>query len=104
MPKRDISARKGQTLRRGERQREWQLQDAKARFSEVFRLARSDGPQRITKHGKEAVVVLPEEEFEQLSRRASQPRSLVRFFAESPLAGSGIQLERVTDYGRAIDL
>ena len=84
--------------------REWQLQDAKAQFSEVFRLARTHGPQRITKHGKEAVIVLPEEEFKRLSRRARQPRSLVRFFAESPLAGSGIRLARDRDYGRAIDL
>ena len=46
----------------------WQLQTAKARFSEVFRLARSKGPQWITRQGKEAVVVLPAEEFERLTR------------------------------------
>jgi prevent-host-death family protein len=34
----------------------WQLQTAKARFSEVFRLARSEGPQRITRQGKEGVI------------------------------------------------
>ncbi len=41
---------------------EWQLQDAKARFSELFRLAREQGPERVTKHGREAVVVIPAEE------------------------------------------
>ncbi|MEK7407811.1 MAG: type II toxin-antitoxin system Phd/YefM family antitoxin [Acidobacteriota bacterium] len=78
---------------------DWQLQEAKAQFSKVFRLARSRGPQRITRHGKEAVVMIAAEEFERLSRRASQPRSLVEFFKVSPLAGSGIDLERARDYG-----
>ena len=82
----------------------WQLQNAKARFSEVFRKARAEGPQWITRQGKEAVVVLPAEEFEKLTRRRKQPRNLVQFFAESPLAGSGIDLERTPDYGRPVDL
>jgi len=82
----------------------WQLQTAKARFSEVFRKALSEGPQWITRQGKEAVVVLPAEEFEKLKRRRKQPKSLVHFFAESPLAGSGIDLESKPDYGRPIDL
>lgn len=83
---------------------EWQLQDAKARFSEVFRLARSHGPQRVTKHGKEAVVILRAEEFERLTGRARHPQGLVEFFRQSPLAGSGIDLERQPDYGRETDL
>ena len=82
----------------------WQLQTAKARFSEVFRKARSEGPQWITRQGKEAVVVLPAEDFEKLKRRRKQPKSLVQFFAASPLAGSCIDLERHPDYGRPVDL
>jgi antitoxin Phd len=82
---------------------EWQLQDAKAQFSEVFRRARSRGPQRITRHGKDAVVVIPAEEFERLTGR-KRKGSLIEFFAKSPLAGSGINLERVRDYGRPVDL
>jgi prevent-host-death family protein len=82
----------------------WQLQTAKARFSEVFRRARSEGPQYVTRQGKEAVVILPAEEFERLAGRTRQPRSLVRFFAESPLAGAAVDLERKPDYGREIKL
>lgn len=82
----------------------WQLQTAKARFSEVFRLARTEGPQWITRLEKEAVVMLPAEEFENLTVRAGQPRSLVEFFAESPLAKSGIKLKRPRDYGREVEL
>ena len=85
-------------------QKDWQLQEAKARFSEVFRLARECGPQRVTKHGRTAVVVLPAEEYERLSRVKTQAGSLVRFFADSPLAGSGIELDRPRDFGRAIKL
>jgi len=82
----------------------WQLQTAKAQLSEVFRRARSEGPQWITRQGKEAVVMLPAEEFERLRGRKKQPQSLVRFFAESPLARVPIDLERKPDYGRMVDL
>jgi len=82
----------------------WQLQTAKAQFSEVFRRARSEGPQYVTRGGKEAVVIIPSEEFERLKARSRQPRSLVEFFAQSPLVGSGIDLERKPDYGRDIKL
>ena len=47
-------------------ERSWRLQDAKARFSEVVRLAQHAGPQRVTVRGKEAVVVVASEEFERL--------------------------------------
>jgi prevent-host-death family protein len=83
--------------------KEWQLQDAKARFSEVFRLAREHGPQRVTRHGKEAVVVLHAEEYARLTKPARRG-SLARFFAESPLRGSGIDLDRPRDFGRKIEL
>lgn len=81
----------------------WQLQTAKARFSELFRRARSEGPQYVTRQGKEAVVVVRAEEFEKLKRR-SRKISLVQFFAESPLVGSGIDLERTPDFGRKVKL
>jgi prevent-host-death family protein len=85
-------------------QNEWQLQDAKARFSEVFRRARESGPQRVTKHGREAVVVLPAEEFARLRGAEARKGSLVEFFAASPLRGSGLDLDRPRDFGREIRL
>jgi antitoxin Phd len=88
----------------GTKDQPWQIQTAKARFSELFRLARSRGPQRVTRHGKEAVVVLPAEQFDQLTRRARQPGSLVQFFAESPLARARVDVSRAPDYGRTIKL
>jgi prevent-host-death family protein len=44
----------------------WQLQDAKQRFSELIRRAEADGPQIVTRHGHEVVVVLSAEEFYRL--------------------------------------
>ncbi|MGC2324024.1 MAG: type II toxin-antitoxin system Phd/YefM family antitoxin [Terriglobales bacterium] len=82
----------------------WQLQTAKAQFSELFRRARSEGPQWVTRQGKEAVVILPAEQFQQLTARSRQPRSLVQFFAQSPLAKVKIDLRRQPDYGRKVRL
>jgi antitoxin Phd len=82
----------------------WQLQTAKAQFSEVFRRARTEGPQVITRQGKEAVVVIPVEQFEGLLSRGRRPKSLSQFFRESPLAGLDLPLERDRDTGRNIDL
>jgi prevent-host-death family protein len=84
--------------------REWQVQTAKARFSEVFRRARAEGPQRVTRQGRDAVVVLAAEEFERLSRRRRQKRNLVQFFAASPLRAAGLDLDRKPDYGRKVEL
>ncbi len=44
----------------------WPLQDAKARFSELVRRVRSDGPQLVTVHGRDEVVVMAVEEFRRL--------------------------------------
>jgi len=85
-------------------QRSWQLQTAKARFSELFRKARAEGPQWVTRQGKDAVVVVAAEEFKQLQARSRQPESLVEFFAKSPLAGANLDLDRSPDYGREVDL
>jgi prevent-host-death family protein len=69
----------------------WQLQDAKARFSEVVKLARSEGPQSITVHGRPAAVVLSPADYERLVGRRVP---FVEFIRRSPLAGSGIRAER----------
>ena len=45
----------------------WSLQDAKARFSELVRLAHRDGPQHVTLHGRDAVVVVDAGEFNRLN-------------------------------------
>jgi prevent-host-death family protein len=45
---------------------QWLLQDAKARFSELVRRVHSEGPQRVTVHGRDEVVVISADEFRRL--------------------------------------
>jgi antitoxin Phd len=59
----------------------WKLQDAKARFSELVRKARSGKPQKVTVHGKDAVVVLDPERFE--VRPKPRPIKTMREFIEA---------------------
>lgn len=80
----------------------WQLQTAKARFSEVFRLARSEGPQLITRQGRDGVVMLSVEQYEQLTKTNRKP--LIEFFRESPFVGLELDFEREPDLGRDADL
>ena len=82
----------------------WQVQTAKARFSELFRRARTEGPQLITRQGKEGVVMIADEQFERLLGTAKQPKSLLQFFRESPLVGLDLDLDRDLDEGRNLEL
>ena len=82
----------------------WQVQTAKARFSELLRRARAEGVQIVTKQGKDDVVVMPIEQYRKLTRRSGQPASLVQFFAQSPRADVDLNLDRDRDYGRGIEL
>lgn len=62
----------------------WQMQEAKARLSEVVKRAESEGPQDITLHGKSVAVVLSREAYELLSGNRC---SLIEFMRNSPLYG-----------------
>lgn len=44
----------------------WRLQEAKARFSELVRRVRSEGPQHVTVHGRDEVVIISAEDFRRL--------------------------------------
>jgi prevent-host-death family protein len=80
---------------------EWKLQDAKSRFSELFDRALTEGIQVVSRRGKQKVVVIAKEEYDQLTR----PRgSLSEFLLASPLAGSELNLERVRDVPRHTEL
>ena len=79
----------------------WGLAEAKARFSEVVDRALLDGPQTITRKGREAVVVVSAAEWKRKTRRKG---NLAEFFAASPLRGSGVRIERTKDGTREIDL
>jgi antitoxin Phd len=101
-PNRGVKSASASKVRAG--RRDWQVQTAKARFSEVFRLARTEGPQRITRQGKEGVVMISDEQYHRLTVKSHQPKSIVQFFRESPLVGVDLDLDRDKDIGRDIEL
>jgi prevent-host-death family protein len=61
----------------------WLLQDAKARFSELVRRVRSEGPQHVTVHGRDEVVVIAAEEFRCL-KGDSTGKALIAAMRSSP--------------------
>ncbi len=81
----------------------WAVAEAKARFSEVIDRALSEGPQTITRRGKRSVVVVAAELWA-LKGKGKPEGNLAEFFAASPLSGSGLEIERVKDRPRDLDL
>ncbi len=77
----------------------WQMQEAKARLSELVKLAELDGPQDITLHGRSVAVVLSRAAYQRLS---GQGASLTEFMQASPLLGLDDELtfERNTSLTR----
>lgn len=61
----------------------WLLQDAKARFSELVRKVRSEGPQHVTVHGRDEVVLIAAEEYRRLKGDLTG-RALVDAIQSSP--------------------
>ncbi len=81
----------------------WQMQEAKARLSELVKCAQNEGPQDITLHGRSVAVVVSRELFDRLSGR---DLSLAAFIQASPLAEVGDALslpDRLQDPVRDID-
>ncbi len=62
----------------------WQMQEAKARLSEVVKDAEREGPQEITVHGRPVAVVLSRAQYDRL---AGTGESLLAFMRRSPLYG-----------------
>lgn len=79
----------------------WQLQEAKNKFSNLVEKAHNEGPQFVTKHGKESVVVLSVEDYQKIARPKT---NLVEFFQESPLKGVSLKITRDKSLSRDIKL
>ena len=79
--------------RRSPKSGQWLLQDAKARFSELVRRVRSEGPQHVTVHGRDEVVVISAEEFRRLKGDLTG-ESLIAVMQASPYREIDIELKR----------
>lgn len=80
----------------------WQIQEAKAKFSELIRTVQTKGPQTITHHGREEAVVLSKKEYDRLKGRRQE--SLVALCRRSPLYGVDLKIERNKSVSRPVDL
>ncbi len=83
--------------------RRWPLQDAKARFSELVRRVRSEGPQHVTVHGRDEVVVISAEEFHRLKGDRTG-ESLIAAMQALPYRDIDIEPKRGRMPVREIDL
>jgi antitoxin Phd len=81
----------------------WKLQDAKAHFSQVVREAQQQGPQRVTLHGRDAVVILSAQDYARLAPAAAQP-SLHALLSQSPLRDLDFEQESVRTPVRDVEL
>jgi prevent-host-death family protein len=81
----------------------WPLQDAKARFSELVRRVRSEGPQHITVHRRDAVVVISAEEFRRLKGDRTG-NALIAVMQDSPYPDIDIAPPRAPMPARSTDL
>jgi prevent-host-death family protein len=81
----------------------WLLQDAKARFSELVRRVRSEGPQHVTVHGRDEVVVVSAEEFRRLKGERSGD-ALIAAMQASPYRDIDIEPKRARMPVRGVDL
>jgi prevent-host-death family protein len=78
----------------------WQLQTAKQRFSELVERARNEGPQVVTKHGRDAVVIVAVEDYRRMAR---EDRDLISFIQSAPDFAL-LELDRADDHGRKVEL
>ena len=97
------TAKAGKTQARKGRVGYWLLQDAKARFSELVRKVRSDGPQHVTVHGRDEVVVIAAEEFRRLKGSVTG-QALIQAMQSSPYRDVEIEPKRDTMPVRDISL
>jgi prevent-host-death family protein len=74
----------------------WPLQDAKARFSELVRRVQAEGPQHVTVHGREEVVVISAAEFRRL-KGAETGQSLIDAMRAAPSSDLDFDFEPIRD-------
>ena len=96
------SAGRRQKSRRA-RAGQWQLQEAKARFSEVVRRAKQEGPQHVTVHGREEVVIIGADDFRRLAGDRSG-QALIDAMRTAPGRSTRIDPRRLQMPVRDVDL
>ncbi|SDG04203.1 prevent-host-death family protein [Sinosporangium album] len=78
---------------------EWQVQEAKQRFSEVLRRVAAEGPQVVTRHGEKIAVIVDIDEYRRLSHRSPD---FSDFLLADPDWGDDVEFPRSKDLPREI--
>jgi antitoxin Phd len=78
----------------------WQLAEAKNKFSDLIHRALTEGPQKITRRGVETAVVLSAEEYQRLT--GGRP-SFKEYLMQGP-SFEGLDLKRDQSPGRVVEL
>jgi prevent-host-death family protein len=82
---------------------QWVLHEAKARFSELVRQVRSQGPQRVTVHGRDEVVVVSAEDFTRLNGERTGA-ALIEAMQALPFPGVDFDADRDRSPAFRVDL
>jgi len=102
-PSPSVGSRKSIRRKRAPKFGHWPLQDAKARFSELVRRVRDEGPQHVTVHGRDEVVVIAAEDFRRL-RGDPTGAALVVAMQASPHRAVAIEPKRIRPPVRGVVL
>ncbi len=78
----------------------WQLQNAKAHFSELLRVCAHSGPQTVSVHGKAEAVVISMQDYQRL---VGPKLNFIDFMSRSPLKGLDLEIDRDLAPSRDID-
>lgn len=78
-----------------------QLQEVKARFSQIVKTVLTDGPCEVTIHGKPAVVILSKKEYEKM---LGPKESLLTFLQSAPFDADKLKITRIKSSIREVDL
>ena len=79
----------------------WQIQEAKAKFSQLVENANENGHQTITKQGIPVAVILSKKEFDKITQSKT---SLLNFFKAAPCQEEELNIQRSKDLPRKFDL
>ncbi len=79
----------------------WQLQEAKARLSELIKKTVKEGPQEITVHGVPTAVIMSHQEYRRLRHPSG---SLMKFMRNSPMFGANLAIRRDQTLTRKVEV
>jgi prevent-host-death family protein len=77
----------------------WQLQEAKQRLSELIRRAHTEGPQVVTRHGEDIVVVIDIADYRHLTGETAEFKDYLRSGPDF----DGLELSRTSELPRGAD-